>query len=244
VELSEREQEIYDLRHSTKPPMPFRVMAEALGMDRSNMRRTYKAAERKLKEPYLQSKPMHKMGQRVEVKDPEKAAEFINVVSNPLMDNLSKAIREVGLPPDAARHLMARLNSDYQPVLRELQRVKTDHMVREFENLSVRAVQAITDDKLENTSAYQLALIGAIAADKRELLDGRPTERISHEDRLKLPEVIEALMAEANRRGLVKTINPETGHPSLTRAEGVPFQVAAARERVEDVEVLDDLTGH
>jgi len=243
--LSERQQQVYDLRHSTDPPMSFDEISSHVEMEAGNVRRAYKIAAEKLENPLKPNaaKQPH-MSKRIESKEPEKAAVFIEELSDPRMKNLTKAMDECNMPAKAGRSLAKRVQREYQPVLRELQKVKTDNLVREFENLSVRALQAITDGKLDKMNAYQLALIGAIAADKRELLDGRPTERISHEDRQKLPEIIEVLMSEANRRGLVKTVNPETGHAGLTQAEGVPVMVKAGRVGVEDVEILDDLTGH
>jgi hypothetical protein len=214
-------------------------MGIELGLTYESVRFAYRRAVGKMQIPQNVDK-RDDAGKRTEYTDPEKAAEMIDVVTNPLLDNLAEACRESGLPDQLTNALMKRMQMYYQPVDRELKRVKTDVLVREFENLGLRAIQSITDGDLEALDAYKRTLVGAIAIDKRELLDGRPTERISVEDRRALPELMGELLREAERRGLIREVNPETGKVHLVDHEDAPVEVRAGRARMEviDVETL------
>jgi hypothetical protein len=241
LDLSPRQRQIYDLRHSTDPPRSFRDIGRELGLAYETVRNTYHHAEDKLKNPGLTAQPPEARDGRVEYTNPELAAEMIDIGTNPVLDSLAAACKEAGLPAETTRILLKRLETEYLPVHQEVGRIKTDVLVREFEGLAKRALDAITDGKLDKTNAYQLALIAAIATDKRELLDGRPTERLSVEDRRTALELLPSLLIEAERRGYVREINPETGRATFLVREDAPAIVRTNRERMPaiDAEVVD-----
>jgi len=225
-----KQQQAYDLRHSTTPLMRFVDVAKAMGVPLGSAKSSYYMCKMKLDNPI--SNP--------EDRDPEKTAAMIDLATNPAIRSVQAACKDAGLPYDTTRNLVKRLDRDLQPVARELKRVKTDSLVREFENVGLAALQSITQEDLEKASAYQRILIAAISIDKRELLDGRPTERMSVEDRRQIPELMTALLVEAERRGLTRQVNPETGKVYLVDREDAPQQVRAGRERMAaiDVEVV------
>jgi hypothetical protein len=239
VDLTARERQIYELRHSTDPPMVFRLVGDSAGCAMVTARTIYNRACSKLRDPTTVDARTggHANAQSLEFTSPEIAAQLIDTAVGQVNPNLAEAARECGMPVSAANHLMDRANRRYQPVIRELARIKTDTLVREFEHLGLEALQSITTSDLENVNAYQRALIAAISIDKRELLDGRPTERISVEDRRKLPEIINALMIEAERRGYMKVVNPETGKASLAVREDAPIEVLTHRDRMPAIGV-------
>ncbi len=230
MDLTPRERQAYDLRH-TDPKTPFRAVASQMGISVDGAKRFCKRAKFKLENPDQVSQAgKDQTSRRLEYTDPDKAAEFIDAISDPLLKSVAEAARDCNLPTQATRKLMDRLNGQLSPLVEKTSRVKTETLVRGFEQLALRAQQAITDDKLEELNGYQLTLVSAIATDKRELLDGRPTERISHEDRRKLPEMMAELLKEGARRGLMEQINPETNISVLVDREDAPYQVRAGRE--------------
>ena len=240
MELTDRQREVYELRHRTKKPMTYVAIGAVLGISHESAKGAYRAAKQKLERPHQKKMDdRHPVSRRTEATDPDKAAAFIDRASDPAFKNLAKAARESGLPGATAVRLMDRIEGDYQPVAEEATRIKTDVLVRQFENVATKALHLLNTDpeKLDKMNGYQLALIAAIATDKRELLDGRPTERISVEDRRAMPEMLTALLKEAGRRGLMKEINPDSGRGSLAYRTDAPSQVRAGRERMAPIEV-------
>ena len=240
MDLSPRQRQIYDMRNATDPPRSFRDIARELGVSYEAVRNQYHRAEDKLANPHATGKSTAVHEARTEYTDPDRAAAMIDIGTNPLLDNVAAACREAGLPADATRAFLKRLETEYLPVQQEAGRLKTDFLVREFESLAKNALAAITEKKLDDTSAYQLALIAAIATDKRELLDGRPTERLSVEDRRTAMELLPALLIEAERRGYMKEINPETNRVSFLQREDAPALTRMNRERMPAIDVEVD----
>jgi len=236
VDLTPRQRQVYEKIHSEDPPLRIAEAARQLGIGYQNARDAYRTAREKIENPDLRAAKRHEnrdfAGRRVEYREPEKAAAFIDRRTDPLHDNLAEAARESGLPLSSAIELDARLDGEYLPVKQESARIKTDVLVREFEKLALGALESITPEDLEALDAYKRTLVAAIAVDKRELLDGRPTERISVEDRRAFPEVMALLMKEAERRGLMKEINPATNQASLVVDPSAPIQVQAGRQRM------------
>lgn len=220
---------------TAETPIPNKEIAERLGIGVETVRSTYKVAAKKMGKTPNKPTTIDRRSTRYEADHPEETAAFMDAITDPGLRSIAKAGRDAELPDKVIKNLLHRLQTDYQPVQRELARVKTDNLVREFENLGMRALQSITTKDIEDASAYQRTVMAAIAMDKRELLDGRPTERISHEDRRKLPELIKELMDEAYRRGYQRITNPDTGRASLMLDEnlGAEFRTHKARRTVE-----------
>jgi DNA-binding CsgD family transcriptional regulator len=240
LDLTPREQEVWDLRNGDQP-LTARQIAKRLKISLSTVNSALRRIQHKLDLKNAPRAKPDRFDDRVECKRPAAAAEFFDKATNPLFENVAKAARECGLTSSVAEDLMRRLETEYLPVKQEVERVKTDVLVREFEGLAKRALQSIKDDEIEELNVYQRTLVAAIAVDKRELLDGRPTERISHEDRRDLPEMMALLLKEAQRRGLTAEVNPDTNRASLVPRADATYQALAGRERmaVIDVEVAD-----
>ena len=232
-DLNERQQKIVALREAGKRR---KQIAAELGISEKAVNSSIERIDAKNKRPVIQRRTVP-----IEREDPEAAA-AIEELSNPSNRRIVDAAKESGLEPHVVMALLKRLDSTYLPVKRELERVNTGTMVKEFENASLRAVQAITPEKLEESSAYHLALISAILFDKRELADGRPTDRVSHEDRRKLPELLAAVMVDSHRRGYEVEINPDTGKASLVDQENLPAEVRSHRKRLNDI--IPETTTH
>jgi len=227
ADLTERQRQVVELRESQTPPLSFDEIAERLEISRETVRRYYQEAK---------GDDAVTVGyRRIESRDPEKAVDYIDKWTDPFR-RIWQAVEESGLPKQTAHQLMKRLERDYSTVVMEVERVKTEVLVRQFEHLAQDALKAITQKKLDDTSAYQLALIAAIATDKRELLDGRPTERISVEDRRALPDLMKAMLFEARRRGLMPQTNPETGRTILADCPEADIDVRSGNQRMELIE--------
>jgi hypothetical protein len=65
------------------------------------------------------------------------------------------------------------------------------------------ALQAMTPEKMADSPARDLAVVFGILAEKRELLQGKPTQIFSFEERRSMKELLPAAIREAQRRGFV-----------------------------------------
>ena len=171
LDLTARQREIYELR-TADPPVPYKEISARLGIGVETIRTTYKTAVKKLKraeDSPNKVRVVKNSGRRIEAKRPEDVAKFMDKITDPGLRSIIQAGRDCKLSDGVVYELMKRLETEYQPVHRELQRVKTDTLVREFENLGLRALRSIKDEDIEQASAYQRAVIAAISVDKREL---------------------------------------------------------------------------
>jgi hypothetical protein len=234
VDLTPKQREAYELRNSTDPPMTWREVGRQMGISPITARRHASMAEDKLENPGALGAPNNTPD--IEYREPDKTAEMIDLATNPLLDSVKKACEEADLPYEATRALIKRLDRDLQPVGDEVKRVKTDTLVRKFENLALNLIDSVDEAAIKKMQPYQRVVASAIAVDKRELLDGRPTERLSVEDRRQLPELMQAMLIEAERRGLIREVNPETGKVRLAdRVDATPG-ARMGRERMKEIE--------
>jgi len=233
VDLTPLEQQVYDLR-SQDTKLTMREIGEQLGMTTHRVNSTWKRVREKVGIEPSQGRDTD--GIKIEYKDPEAAAAFMDLVTEPGFEGVAEAAKESGLPLRAAQGLVNRMQENYEPVKREVDRIKTDTFVKKAEFLALRFWDSITDEDIKSIDAYKRVIAGAILVDKRELLDGRPTERISVEDRRALPDIMAALLKEAQVRGLMPEVNPETQKVHLGHREDAPYQVRAGRERMAPVD--------
>jgi len=233
ADLTPMERDVYELR-SQDTSLTLREVGEKLGITTQQANSTWKRVRGKLGiEP---SRGRDNDGVKIEFTHPEEAAAFMDLVTEPGFEGVADAAKESGLGVRAAQSLINRVQENYEPVKREVDRIKTETLVRKFERIAEAALDTIDQEKLDEMDAYKLTLIGAIATDKRELLDGRPTERISVEDRRALPEIMAALLREAQIRGLTPEVNPDTQKVHLGFRDDAPYQVRAGRERMDPVD--------
>ena len=238
MDMTPREKQVYELRNSSDPHMTYQAIGTKLGMPYQTVRSTYARAKLKVENPSVpRADRKGEAHNRTEYTNPDRAAHVIALGSDPSIENLQAACEDEGLPASATRALITRMKRDYPGVTSEVKRIETDVLIRGFEGLAKRALDSITNDDLLNVNAYQRTLIAAIATDKRELLSGQPTERISIEDRRSLQDLLPMLIQDAERRGLMREINPETGEGFLVERPDAPFQVRAQREFMDVIDV-------
>lgn len=225
MDLTPRQRRIYELRHSTNPLMPFDEIAAQMGIGDQTARTHYRRARVKLETTAHPIGQQH-LEERFEYRDPEKAAEGIDELTNPLHPGVSVVARNCGLPRDTANGLNNRLLRDYQPVYEKVGRLKSDVFIKALERNAIAALEAITPEKYERMNAYQLTLMAAISLDKKLLIEGKPTQNISLtvEDRRSVTELIAEIHSIAERRGYMKEVNPETNRVCLGDREDAPIE--------------------
>lgn len=96
--------------------------------------------------------------------------------------------------------------------------LKADHSTAELiaalKGKIALATNALTEEKLAKTPARDLATAVGILIDKIQLLEGKPTQILSHEHRMALNEIAPKLLEEARRRGMLIEL-PETKYAEV-----------------------------
>ena len=162
----------------------------------------------------------------LERRDPELAAAVADYrLANPEASFVDIA-KATGVSKSTVRDYLRRLEMRPTPEWLEAKKVKQAELAEDYAKLARASAHAITDEKLEDASPRDLAVISGIATDKHLLLTGQPTAIFGVEDRRKLHELLPALQAEIKRRGLTlegeyKDVTPGPGAPSKTPGKPV-----------------------
>lgn len=170
------------------------------------------------------------MAQRIEAKEPEKAAAFMLLAAHPDI-SVNGAAKFLGIAHQTAHDLYERLRTEYLPELETLRKYTTDEFLALIDNRIGRALEHLTDEKLEKAEVRDLAVAIGILVEKRQLLRGEPTSIISVEDRRRLTDLIPLLVAEAARRGEIIDLNPG----DFSRTNGQPLPDAHLRPDKPDI---------
>ena len=231
ADLTPREQQVYDLRHSTDPLMTFRAIARQLGFSYERARNAYHKAVDKMDPDRAPDAAMDVDAGKVEWTDPDKAVEGIDALTDPLISSVAAAARSTGLPESTMHGLNKRLQRDYQGVYEEVTKIKSDVFIKALERNTMAALEAITPEKYAEASAYHLTLMAAISLDKKLVVEGKPTQNFSLtlDDRRAMPAVMAAVLRVAESRGYMKIVDPETSEVTLGEREDAPVEVLLHR---------------
>lgn len=150
----------------------------------------------------------------VEIANPEKAAAILDAGTEPLL-KVSEAMIAAGLPEKVRDSLLRRLKSKYYGVVTEVRNLKTQEILDMLGKNIHRALTYMDDKVMAEASFRDLALGTTAMIEKRALLRGEPTQIVSDHERKKLHELLPALIAEGQRRGITlegtvmeKTVSP------------------------------------
>ena len=192
--LTEREAEVVRLRDEEK--LSWNAIARALGTSKSSVNSSYRNATNK------KNRPPNSFSQAIEVKDPEKAAEVLDIATDPFM-TIRAAAKECGFPPSTLHQFMKRIEARYKPLGDAIRTLKNDEMVKLLEDRARRIFNYMDDFAMATASLRDLAIAGGVVIDKARLLKDQPTQILTMQDRRHLDELGVALLKESVRRGLI-----------------------------------------
>jgi len=212
VTFTDREREIYDLRHSTKPEMPFEAMGKALGITKGSAHSMYHKIVRKMEraqmspEEVVEKRRLKKArnGKRARLKfddpdksppeaqntgtpsfekrDPQTAAAVLDEVSHALRPSMAAIGRKYGVPIDLLNRFMERVDRQYRALVEEVKAPRLQELV-DLTGARARAVlQSITPEDIESASLRDKAVAISILVEKHLLLEGRPTQIIENRE--------------------------------------------------------------
>jgi len=139
-----------------------------------------------------------------EIHRPEQAAVLIDAATDPLgkYGRIAEAIRECGLPPSTGEAFLRRLRTRYAPVARAAKEFKTRDIVSRIDEKLELAFEYMDEKVIGEASFRDLAMSSSALIEKRQLLLGEPTQVVDFNSRLKLNELLPAMIAEARRRNI------------------------------------------
>lgn len=143
----------------------------------------------------------------LEHKDPERAAAAMEAIADPTLETVAAKARASGLAPATVKALERRLDRESPDVMPAVKGLTTQRLLRDWEDLTKRALGAITDEKLGEAPAEKLAVIAAIGTDKRAILRGEPTQIVKVQDEGKLKEIASACLKRLNEMGEIRVVD-------------------------------------
>jgi predicted transcriptional regulator len=213
--LTERQQMIYDLRHSTQPLMSFAEIGQKLELTKGAVERLYRKALARM--AGVQERPRGH-GRKLEEYDSEKAAEAIERLTDPLSVSVAEIAREVGLNEKTTLMLAKRLEGRYLPLKKQIEDVRTADLLNLVSTRAREILDSIDEGDIAKATLKDKAIAAGIFIDKRQLLSGEPTQILSVEDRRKLDELLPMIVREAKRRGMTIDVDPVTQETHLLNA--------------------------
>jgi DNA-binding CsgD family transcriptional regulator len=141
------------------------------------------------------------MRQLSEFKHPEAAALLIDAATDPLA-NLEEAYAACGLPRQTAKAIIRRFKTRFSGGYTPTVNLKTSDIEEKLGHKIDLTLSYIDDVVAEQASLRDLALAATALIEKRQLVRGEPTQIISDLERKKLNELLPALIAEGQRRGI------------------------------------------
>lgn len=118
-------------------------------------------------------------------------------ISRDLADNGNKSLSR------ALNGLVSRLQkSGGWPAMQKAKQIKRETFVELLDSVAFNTLASVDEYDLAAASFKDKMIGVGIALEKRALLRGEPTQILSHEERVRLPELLEAGMREMERRGM------------------------------------------
>ncbi len=196
--ITAKQQQAWDLRQAGRTGAE---IARIMGIATRVVDHHIRAAKDKLGMTDKQVLADAAMLQLSEVKHPEAAALLIDAATDP-MGKLEEAYAACGLPRGVSNAIIRRFKTRFNGAHTATKNLKTDEILDLMGHKIHLALSYMDDKVMEEASFRDLALGATALIEKRQLLRGEPTQIISDLERKKLAELLPALIAEGQRRGL------------------------------------------
>lgn len=163
-------------------------------------------------------KPRSKLHDSVRSKD-ELARLLELVARNPDQDVRALAIAE-GFPGHVVQKFLKTMRTTHSGVSAAVKSLGHAEMLSVLTEKMSLALSKLDESKFDAANAQQIAIVFGILAEKRELLQGKPTQIFSFEERKSMQDLLPAVLREAQRRGFVlDTSHVTIEQPRLIKAE-------------------------
>ena len=148
MELTERQQQVHDLRHGSDPPLSFKAIGRRLDISQTYAHQVYHRACEKLEQAKLDPSAPSVGGQNaLERQDPEKAAEVMDALTDPFRLSIAQVARDCGVSADVAQRLDRRLSTQFLPLQQATGEVKRTELKELFSQSDWRILTRVTIQK-------------------------------------------------------------------------------------------------
>lgn len=178
-------------------------IAKELGFTQQYIRNTMVVIRRKLGVSVTRTCDNAIKSNLTENRKPEKAAAIMDALSEPdPYISIAESLRNAGLPDAVGSGVVRRLRVRYNGEISELRNLKSKELL-DLLNKKIHLALTYMDDQVMASANFRDLAMGITQmVEKHQLLKGEPTQIISDNERKKLHELLPALVAEAQRRGV------------------------------------------
>jgi DNA-binding CsgD family transcriptional regulator len=206
-ELTDRQREVLRLRYQDPDKlMTVTDIAKQLGLSPDKvkyaLRRGIKRAGGRPPQPGDPALHSH------EAKQPEAFADVLMGVTHAEAGqiSLSELARQLGLPPSTVIAINKRLDRRYFDLKDKIGKIQIKDLAEMSRFNAYRVMASISDADIEAAPLRDKAVTAGILMDKMLLLEGRPTEIVTVEERHHIADLLPALLKEAERRGFISAV--------------------------------------
>jgi len=200
MKLTAKQQRLWDLKEAgkTRPQI-----AAELGISNPVVSKTINVIRKKLG---LQTPSYRERSVSVvEKKDPERAAAYIEAITNPLNEDfgdIRRSMEAAGFNEEVRASTIRRLRIMKGQPLTEIKNLRRGELSELIGKKIHLGLVCLDDRKMMEASARDIMLGTSALIEKKQLIDGQPTVIISDHERKKLHELMPLMIAEAQRRGI------------------------------------------
>jgi hypothetical protein len=223
LKLTQRQLQIYELRHSEDPPVSYSRMEAILGISRGAINRQYHGAVKKMEKikggmAFDSKGPPGVRSDALERREPELAAILLDEGTQPLRETARRLSAKYGMPEDVIKHFFKRLDRQYKALVDQVAKPRLEDLSALAGARAKAILQSITPEDIEHSSLRDKAVAVSIFIEKHLLLEGRPTQIVeTREEDEGMDQVCLWILEEAQRRGVTFDLDPVTG--SVTRLD-------------------------
>lgn len=157
------------------------------------------------------------------------AALMIDLANEGEITEIAELARRHGVSTETAAGLKKQLDRQLLPVKQRIQEYSVPKMIDALHQVQVDIINSIDEEALAKASFSQKAIGFGIFSDKSQLLQGLPTQIMTVEDRMALPEILQHLRYETERRDMTINVTPTEGEDA--EKDSVKISLAGSKRR-------------
>lgn len=142
----------------------------------------------------------------LEERDPEKFAELVAMVAEDPEVTFVRLAEACGMDKATASAIVKRLNTKFLPVMEEARKLSSKELADKMESKLPMLIDAI-DGKVPDATLRDVAVMIGVLTEKRQLLNGEPTQIMTYQERENLDKLGPELLKEMTRRGMVVDVS-------------------------------------
>lgn len=132
----------------------------------------------------------------------ERMGELLHIIATNPDEVVAKLAKSAGFPHHVTQNFIKRLRVQGGAFKETVQKLGRRELVEKLDEKVALGLAYMDDFALSGMDGKDLAIMIGILIEKKQLLEGRPTQILSFEERKHLGELLPAYVREAQRRGI------------------------------------------